>query len=77
LRQLREIVAVIKQYIRDYLDDIFEFIKDYWQSPLVDNIIGLIEEISLALNNEFKVYLNNTNATYMAYQIWCRCISPI
>jgi len=55
LRQLREIVAVIKQYIRDYLDDIFEFIKDYWQSPLVDNIIGLIEEISLALNNEFKV----------------------
>ena len=55
MRQLREMVAVIKQYIRDYLDDIFEFIKDYWQSPLVDNIIGLIEEISLALNNEFKV----------------------
>lgn len=48
-------MSIVKQHIRDYLDEIFVLIKEYWHSPLLDQIVGLVEEISMALNDEFKV----------------------
>jgi len=54
-KQLGQLVSIVKQHIRDYLDEIFVLIKEYWHSPLLDQIVGLVEEISMALNDEFKV----------------------
>lgn len=56
-KQLGQLVAIVKQHVRDFLDDIFVLIKEYWNGPLLDQIVGLVEEISMALNDEFKVYL--------------------
>ncbi|XP_064642053.1 serine/threonine-protein kinase mTOR-like isoform X1 [Lineus longissimus] len=58
-QQLGVIIAIVKQHIRNYLDDIFELIKDYWtlNSPMQNTIILLIEQIVGALGTEFKVYL--------------------
>jgi FKBP12-rapamycin complex-associated protein len=57
LQQLGRLVGVVKQHIRDYLDDIFALIKKFWEDSLMISIITLVEEISVALAEEFKVYL--------------------
>ncbi|EFA77745.1 protein kinase [Heterostelium album PN500] len=57
-QQLVQLVPIVKQHIRDYLVDIFALIEKYWNSNLL-NLINLVEEISSALNDEFKVYLPN------------------
>ena len=50
------VVAVVKQHIRPYLDDIFLVIKEFWHQNL-EQILTLIEEINLALKDEFIAYL--------------------
>ncbi|ELU01654.1 hypothetical protein CAPTEDRAFT_155489 [Capitella teleta] len=58
-QQLGVIIAIVKQHIRNYLDDIFNLIKDYWtvNSPMQNTIILLVEQIVSALGTEFKIYL--------------------
>ncbi|XP_060066726.1 serine/threonine-protein kinase mTOR-like [Ylistrum balloti] len=58
-QQLGVIIAIVKQHIRNYLDDIFSLIKDYWtpNSSMQNTIILLVEQIVTALGTEFKVYL--------------------
>eukprot|EP00004_Rigifila_ramosa_P027283 TRINITY_DN882_c0_g1_i1.p1 TRINITY_DN882_c0_g1~~TRINITY_DN882_c0_g1_i1.p1 ORF type:complete len:2377 (-),score=590.06 TRINITY_DN882_c0_g1_i1:39-6899(-) len=56
-QQLGMLVSIVKQHIRDYLDPIIELIKENWNTSLLAQIIILVEEISSALNDEFKVYL--------------------
>ncbi|GAM22047.1 hypothetical protein SAMD00019534_052220 [Acytostelium subglobosum LB1] len=58
-QQLGSLVSIVKQHIRDYLVDVFALIEKYWNSSLLIPIINLVEEISSALNDEFKVYLPN------------------
>eukprot|EP01132_Coremiostelium_polycephalum_P005602 gene5602-6970_t len=58
-QQLGSLVSIVKQHIRDYLVDVFALIEKYWNSNLLIPIINLVEEISAALNDEFKVYLPN------------------
>ncbi|KYQ91695.1 protein kinase [Tieghemostelium lacteum] len=58
-QQLGLLVSIVKQHIRDYLVDVFGLIEKYWNSNLLIPIINLVEEISSALNDEFKVYLPN------------------
>lgn len=55
LQQLGRLVGVVKQHIRDYLDDIFALVKQHWDDTLIIPIITLVEEISVALSDEFKV----------------------
>merc|ERR1719369_2155678 len=57
--QLGFLIGIVKQHIRNYLDDIFTLIKEFWppDSPLQSTIILLVEAISVALGSEFKVYL--------------------
>lgn len=57
LQQLGRLVGLVKQHIRDYLDDIFALIKKHWDDALIIPMITLVEEISVALSDEFKVYL--------------------
>lgn len=58
-QQLGGLISIVQQHIRNYLDDIFELIKEFWtiDSPLQKTIILLVENISQALGSEFKVYL--------------------
>ncbi|EAL66546.1 protein kinase, Atypical group [Dictyostelium discoideum AX4] len=58
-QQLGSLVSIVKQHIRDYLVNVFALIEKYWNSNLLIPIIKLVEEISSALNDEFKVYLPN------------------
>eukprot|EP00092_Neocalanus_flemingeri_P019853 GFUD01021504.1.p1 GENE.GFUD01021504.1~~GFUD01021504.1.p1 ORF type:complete len:2235 (+),score=707.01 GFUD01021504.1:192-6707(+) len=57
--QLGFLIGIVKQHIRNYLDDIFTLIKEFWtlDSPLQSTIILLVEAIAVALGSEFKVYL--------------------
>ncbi|KAI5755082.1 hypothetical protein M8J77_013919 [Diaphorina citri] len=59
VQQLAFLIAIVKQHIRNYLDDIFELIKDLWSSTasLQTTLILLIEHIAVALGAEFKIYL--------------------
>lgn len=66
-QQLAFLVAIVKHHIRSYLDSIFtvgtlfffflilQNIRELWDSNLLSPIISLTEEISMALNEEFKV----------------------
>nr|ALE20544.1 mTOR [Leptinotarsa decemlineata] len=58
-QQLAQLVAIVKQHIRNYLDDICELIKEFWvpNSIIQSTIILLLEHIAVALGAEFKVYL--------------------
>ncbi|XP_052755019.1 serine/threonine-protein kinase mTOR [Galleria mellonella] len=57
--QLAKLIAIVKQHIRNYLDKIFDLIKEFWtpNSPLQHTLILLVEHIAVALGSEFKVYL--------------------
>ncbi|XP_014254034.1 serine/threonine-protein kinase mTOR [Cimex lectularius] len=59
LQQLATLIAIVKQHIRNYLDEIFKLIKEFWtvNSPLQSTLIFLVEHIAVALGAEFKVYL--------------------
>ncbi|KOX79033.1 Serine/threonine-protein kinase mTOR [Melipona quadrifasciata] len=58
-QQLAVLIAIVKQHIRNYLDDIFNLIKEFWtvNSPLQSTLILLVEHIAVALGAEFKIYL--------------------
>eukprot|EP01119_Soliformovum_irregulare_P019909 TRINITY_DN6394_c0_g1_i1.p1 TRINITY_DN6394_c0_g1~~TRINITY_DN6394_c0_g1_i1.p1 ORF type:complete len:1896 (-),score=591.61 TRINITY_DN6394_c0_g1_i1:8-5695(-) len=56
-QQLGQLVARVKQHIRDYLPDIFNLIDDYWNTPNVINVITLIEGVAVALSDEFKPHI--------------------
>eukprot|EP01132_Coremiostelium_polycephalum_P002833 gene2833-3519_t len=58
-QQLSSLVSIVKQNIRDYLGDVFKLIEKFWKSNALVPIINLVEEISNALGDEFKVYLPN------------------
>ncbi|KAG6451388.1 serine/threonine-protein kinase mTOR [Manduca sexta] len=57
--QLARLIAIVKQHIRNYLDKIFDLIKEFWtpNSSLQPTLILLVEYIAVALGSEFKVYL--------------------
>lgn len=58
-QQLAHLIAIVKQHIRNYLDDIIDLIKSFWtvNSPIQNTLILLIEHIAVALGSEFKIYL--------------------
>ncbi|XP_065216693.1 serine/threonine-protein kinase mTOR isoform X2 [Planococcus citri] len=58
-QQLATLIVFVKQHIRNYLEDIFKLVKEFWipGSPLQNTLILLVEHIALALGSEFKVYL--------------------
>ncbi|KAJ8712457.1 hypothetical protein PYW07_005299 [Mythimna separata] len=59
LTQLAQLISVVKIQIRNYLEDIFDIIKEYWtpNSQLQPTLIMLVEHITVAIGPEFKVYL--------------------
>lgn len=61
-QQLGNLVSIVKQNIRNYLDVIFELIKESWSAPnpmpnLQITLINLVEQIVVAPEGEFRVYL--------------------
>lgn len=58
-QQLGFLIAIVKQHIRPYLDQILDLVKEHWtvNSPLQITIIFLVEHVALALGAEFKMYL--------------------
>ncbi|KAL1494336.1 hypothetical protein ABEB36_009951 [Hypothenemus hampei] len=58
-QQLAQLISIVKQHIRNYLDDICDLIKDFWtpNCAIQGTIIFLLENIAEALGAEFKIYL--------------------
>lgn len=57
-QQLAQLIAIVKQHIRNYLDDICDLIKEFWTNYSIQGtIILLLENIAEALGAEFKEYL--------------------
>nr|XP_022907797.1 target of rapamycin [Onthophagus taurus] len=58
-QQLAQLILIVKQHIRNYLDDICALIKEFWtpNSTIQGTLIVLIEHIAIALGSEFSVYL--------------------
>ena len=54
-QQLGVLVSVVKQHARPFLESVFSLVIEFWDSSM--EIISLVEEISLALNDEFKDYI--------------------
>jgi len=57
--RLSVLVGIVKGNIKSYLDDIIALIKEYWAShgQFSEQIFVLLEQISLAIKEEFKAYL--------------------
>lgn len=58
-QQLAQLIAIVKQHIRNYLDSICALIKEFWtpSTNIQGTLILLIEHVAVALGAEFKVYL--------------------
>ncbi|KAH3744281.1 protein kinase, atypical group [Pelomyxa schiedti] len=56
-KALAELVGIVKQHIRDYSDSLFNLMLEFWDSSLLSPILALAEQISCALNEEFKASL--------------------
>jgi FKBP12-rapamycin complex-associated protein len=59
LKQLANLISIVKQHIRNYLHDVFALIHDFWNpnSSLQLTIIQLVEAVARAVEGEFKAYL--------------------
>lgn len=59
LKQLAQLISIVKQHIRIYLNDIFALVHEFWNpnSTLQITIISLVESIARAVEGEFKTYL--------------------
>lgn len=57
--QLATLVSIVRQHIRNYLPDIVDVLKDFWNTSegLQSTILSLVEAISRSLEGEFKIYL--------------------
>ena len=60
LTQLPSLVAIMRQHARRFLDDLLVVIGEYWDGPpeLRPHLLHLLEELSLALGDEFHAYLH-------------------
>ncbi|XP_027228160.1 serine/threonine-protein kinase mTOR isoform X1 [Penaeus vannamei] len=60
-QQLATLIGIVKQHIRNYLDDIIEVLKEFWVTggklETTITIITVVESIALAVGSEFKIYL--------------------
>lgn len=59
LKQLANLILIVKQHIRNYLEDVFGLVHDFWNpnSTLQLTIIHLVEAVAKAVEGEFKAYL--------------------
>ncbi|WFD05627.1 non-specific serine/threonine protein kinase [Malassezia vespertilionis] len=58
-QQFAILISIIKQHVRNYLQDIFALVQEDWNpnSSIQLTIVGLMEAIARALEGEFKAYL--------------------
>jgi FKBP12-rapamycin complex-associated protein len=52
-------IAIVKIHIRNYLEDIFRVVREFWttNSPMQTTLINVVEQIAIALGGEFKIYV--------------------
>lgn len=57
-QQLSDLIRIVKLNIRPYLKQTFDLIKEFFKYPeLQVTIIGVIEQVSKSLDDEFKMYV--------------------
>ncbi|CAG0917860.1 unnamed protein product [Notodromas monacha] len=60
VKNLGEIIGMVRLHIRPFLNEIFDLIKDFWtlNSPIQGTLILLVENVAAALGSEFKAYMS-------------------
>ena len=53
------VVTLVKQYIRPYLDDMFDLVELFWFENL-DQVLILVEQVSTSLREEAKPFIART-----------------
>jgi FKBP12-rapamycin complex-associated protein len=59
LKQLANLISIVKQHIRNYINQVFALVHEFWgTSPQVQiTLIQLVESVARAVEGEFKAYL--------------------
>ena len=59
LKQLANLISIVKQHIRNYINQVFALVHEFWgASPQVQiTLIQLVESVARAVEGEFKAYL--------------------
>ena len=59
LKQLANLISIVKQHIRNYINQVFALVHEFWgASPSVQiTLIQLVEAVAQAVEGEFKAYL--------------------
>ncbi|ORY29148.1 armadillo-type protein [Naematelia encephala] len=61
LKQLANLITIVKQHIRNYLGDIFALVHEFWEHDSKGQtqvtLIQLVEAVARAVEGEFKAYL--------------------
>ncbi|KNC51511.1 phosphatidylinositol kinase Tor2 [Thecamonas trahens ATCC 50062] len=56
-QNLSTLVHTVKQHIRPFLPQLFDLVVTYWDASIVNQLVALVEEISIILPDDFKSFL--------------------
>jgi FKBP12-rapamycin complex-associated protein len=57
-QQFTVLVAIIRQHVRKYLEEILTLVYEHWQRiGLLPHLLALLEQLSRALHDEFRFYM--------------------
>ena len=65
--QLAGLVTIVRQHMRNFLGEIFQLVNEFWfHLPLLPSLLQLVEELALAVRDEFKDHLGELIPQMMA-----------
>lgn len=56
-QQMSKLVTILKQHMRDYADQLFAVIREYWSSNCLIEIVNLVQEIAESMRSDFALHL--------------------
>jgi FKBP12-rapamycin complex-associated protein len=59
LKQLANLISIVKQHIRNYINQVFGLVHEFWgaSAKIKITLIQLVESVARAVEGEFKAYL--------------------
>jgi FKBP12-rapamycin complex-associated protein len=56
-KQIATLSSIVKENLKAYVPDIFELIKEFWDSKHLATVLALVEKLAAAVPAEFKKYV--------------------
>jgi len=62
--QFTQLVAILRQHVRKYLEELLTLVYEHWHRvELLPHLLALLEQLSRALHDEFRLVLTPSNPT--------------